>query len=491
MASSQITALEPSSSAPTENVQSSSKAVFKKYPSGLGLGSDSDTDSLTDLSEEEKLAETRKEIKKPTPKQLSRNTPVVSSFGPTSTKRTKKPVQYHSTAQRKRLSLPSTAVAKELPTPATSRGRKRGRISVSALDTTATSPSRTSVSPPPPLNISPKRSKPLKSSLPSPRPHKRTRRAAAKVRDYQESDEEKEDEDEEGHSAPAPSKKRKRAQSFIKKPVADASQEALYSKSSPTRPTQTLDTRPIFKSSYSTSFLGKSLSKALTLEEPWNVTKLGSLVWVRIGVDGQVWDEDEPSEDVELQKTMYWWPAKVCLRLLLSSRWSLIPLSQCHKDSSPLKVSLYGEENCEIPRQKDYTISHPSSKNILPYRTNQSNGSRIRFDSLTFTTGPKQLEVPIGETPSTSTSEATPKQPSDIENAWLIAFQQLAEEDEKDNDDLPDPSLLLYFSQSPSRSQASKQVIVESDLSSEELTPQKSTKKRAVKTAVAWEADEE
>ncbi|EPS96859.1 hypothetical protein FOMPIDRAFT_85458 [Fomitopsis schrenkii] len=175
------------------------------------------------------------------------------------------------------------------------------------------------------------------------------------------------------------------------------------------RSASTLTALPSSQLSVSTSALRRTASVA-TLggstvdDEPWSLTRLGSLAWVKVNSLGNLAGEDGAEED----GATYWWPAKVT------------------NPKEPLQVSLFGDgPDPTGPAQRaDLTVDTPSASNILPMALR----GRIRFNEMNYKTTSGDVA---------GTVSPRKRRKLDIDTRWTEARDLMLKEDEDANEGLP------------------------------------------------------
>ncbi|TFY62705.1 hypothetical protein EVJ58_g3701 [Rhodofomes roseus] len=139
-------------------------------------------------------------------------------------------------------------------------------------------------------------------------------------------------------------------------------------------------------------------------DEPWSLSKLGTLAWVRITGSSEVINESGDVHDGDA----YWWPAKVT------------------RPRDPVKVSLFGDGPRVLSdtAQGDLTVAFPSPSNILP----MVRRGRIRFTERNYKAADRDTAV-----------QASPRKRRklDIDTRWKEARDLMLQEDEDANEGLP------------------------------------------------------
>ncbi|KZT23955.1 hypothetical protein NEOLEDRAFT_1179704 [Neolentinus lepideus HHB14362 ss-1] len=157
-----------------------------------------------------------------------------------------------------------------------------------------------------------------------------------------------------------------------------------------------------------------SVARTVSLEDEWDLQKLGSFVWVRIDGHGGVVTEDTTDDDAST--TAFWWPGRIL---------------NDHMNVIPLRVSLFGKPSAYASNTAE--VDKPSHMNILSMHSSQHT---LRFNSNSF-----MLPRPPGG------FQASPqkKQKTDLETRWNRAVSQMIAEDAEDNDGLVSVSSLFTY----------------------------------------------
>ncbi|KZT70075.1 hypothetical protein DAEQUDRAFT_756501 [Daedalea quercina L-15889] len=156
---------------------------------------------------------------------------------------------------------------------------------------------------------------------------------------------------------------------------------------------------------HSVATLGES---SVADDEPWSLSKLGTLVWVRVDGAGEVVIESGADYDGDA----YWWPAKVV------------------NLKDPLKVTLLGDgpHLTDIAERDGLIVASPSASNILSMLSHRG---KVRFSEENYKTA-------IGATAAATSARSPRKRRKlDIDTRWKEARELMLQEDEDANEGLP------------------------------------------------------
>ncbi|TFK46632.1 hypothetical protein OE88DRAFT_1687381 [Heliocybe sulcata] len=158
-----------------------------------------------------------------------------------------------------------------------------------------------------------------------------------------------------------------------------------------------------------------SVVNSVSIEDEWDIRRLGSVVWVRIDQHGEVTTEEVGDEN-DASTAAIWWPGRI--------------MNEDTNDT-PLHVSLFGKPSTYASDAVE--IDKPSPNNILSMHCSKHT---LRFNSNTFT-----LARPLDG------FRASPhkKQKTELQKRWSEAVSQMISEDAEDNDGLVSVSSLFTY----------------------------------------------
>jgi hypothetical protein len=156
--------------------------------------------------------------------------------------------------------------------------------------------------------------------------------------------------------------------------------------------------------------LSEKLNSSTPIKKPtWQLGTLGTLVWVLLDKDGNVFN---PSGNSKKPAGLMWWPAKV---------------DKMSSSDLPIRVILFGDIVPELGNPVG--IAKPSEKNIRSFTDAEGHE---RFTPLTFISSRLPGDV------NASPRKRQRRDSSDLVNRWEAAVKLLRTEYEDEDDELPD-----------------------------------------------------